>query len=180
MLASSASEAGMPNIDSTKDADLALSGCQAEIEPLAVKNEERKARRVHCKQAVREREYAKQGLGFLLEGPKHPQHSPNEGYRELKLPHFESKDEIEEISLRELPAAASATSVANVGDHDLLFAQVDELVLGDAQGFGSLSQSKRHDRYYLPLLARKFKIRLWATYRRTAGERTISASRVSF
>jgi len=95
MLASPASKARMLDIYSSKDADLALGGCQAEIESLAVKNEERKARRLRCKQALREREHVKQGLGFVLEGPQHAQHSANKGYRELKLPHFESKDKIE-------------------------------------------------------------------------------------
>ena len=104
------------------------------------------------------REHAKQGLGFLLEGPQHAQHSPNKGYRELKLPHFESQRKVEQIARREHPAAAPATSVAHVGYNDLLVAQVNQLVLGDAQGLGGLGKGERHDRYYLPLPGHRFKL----------------------
>jgi hypothetical protein len=95
MLASPASEARVLDIYTSKDADLTVGRCQAEIESLAVENEERKARRVCCKQAVREREHAEQSPGFLLEGPQHAQYSPNEGHGELKLSHFECKGKVE-------------------------------------------------------------------------------------
>ena len=64
----------------------------------------------------------------------------NERDGKLEAPHFKRDSEVEEISLRELSAAATPASVTYFGDDDFLFAKVDQLVLGSAQQPGSLSQ----------------------------------------
>lgn len=148
----------MLDIDPSKDAGLVLGRSQPEVEVLTVKDEERQAWRACCKQAVGQPELAKQVFSFPRESAQHTEDGPNEGDWKLKLAHFESHCEIEKIALRELPTAAPATSVAEVGDDDLLLAQMDQLMLGDAEGFGGLGKGKRHERYYLPFLVYKFKV----------------------
>jgi len=140
MVSCSAPNLRVPDIDATKDARLGPLRIQAEVEAFAIQDDKGKLGSTRRDEAFGYREFAERGLNFCLKASQYAKHRLNERDGKLEAPHFKRDSEVEEISLRELSAAATPASVTYFGDDDFLFAKVDQLVLGSAQQPGSLSQ----------------------------------------
>lgn len=130
----------MPDIDTAKEPRPGLGRLQAEVKALTIEDEKGQSRSARSDQVLRQSELAKYGLGLGLETAQYTQHGLDERDWEFEPPHLEGDREVEEIPFRELSTAAAPASITNIGHHNLLLAEVDQLVLRNAQQLRGLGQ----------------------------------------
>jgi hypothetical protein len=74
VMSCSAPDSRVPDIDTTKDARLALIGVQAEIEAVTIKNDEGDVGSTRSDQAFGQREFTEHRLSLCLKAPQYLEH----------------------------------------------------------------------------------------------------------